>query len=231
VEPQFNTRHIGDVVIQLAQAMGDSIAAAFPWENYETCLEETLGDKWGTLLENGYWIDTEFGTPAGPGAFETVSGKFEFTNKEIAELARFSPLKPEGDETTYPLVLIPFDSMRLWNGYIGDPQYLIKTVDDSILKKSDVLVEINPATALSLGLADGKTATLASPKGKTRVRIHFYEGIMPGLVALPRGLGHTAYEKNLAGKGINFNELIGPVEDAASGQDAAWGIRAKLTRA
>ena len=38
-----------------------------------------------------------------------------------------------------------------------------------------------------------------------------------------------AYDKFLAGKGVNFNELIGPVEDSVSGLDAAWGIRVKLS--
>jgi hypothetical protein len=51
---------------------------------------------------------------------------------------------------------------------------------------------------------------------------------MPGVVAMPRGLGHTAYDQFLANKGINVNRLIGPVEDPASGFDAAWGIRAEL---
>ena len=54
---------------------------------------------------------------------------------------------------------------------------------------------------------------------------------MPGLVALPRGLGHTAWDEFLADKGINFNALIGPVEDPDSGLDVAWGIRAKIEKA
>ena len=54
---------------------------------------------------------------------------------------------------------------------------------------------------------------------------------MPGVVAMPRGLGHTAYDKFLAGKGVNFNVLVAPIEDPASGMNAAWGIRAKLAKA
>ena len=48
---------------------------------------------------------------------------------------------------------------------------------------------------------------------------------------MPTGLGHTGYSEYLTGKGVNFNKLIGPVEDQVSGLDAAWGIRAKLARA
>jgi anaerobic selenocysteine-containing dehydrogenase len=70
---------------------------------------------------------------------------------------------------------------------------------------------------------------LTTPVGKAPVRIHLSEGIMPGVVAMPRGLGHTAYDDYLAGKGQNINDLIGPVEDPASGLDAAWGIRAQLS--
>jgi menaquinone reductase, molybdopterin-binding-like subunit len=34
----------------------------------------------------------------------------------------------------------------------------------------------------------------------------------------------------MAGKGVNINHLIGSVQDPASGLDAVWGIRAKLTK-
>ena len=64
-----------------------------------------------------------------------------------------------------------------------------------------------------------------------KVRVHLYDGIRPGIVAMPRGLGHTEFDEYLAGKGENFNKLIGPVEDPVSGLDAAWGIQAELTKA
>jgi hypothetical protein len=54
---------------------------------------------------------------------------------------------------------------------------------------------------------------------------------MPGIITIPRGLGHTAYDSFLAGKGVNYNSLNQIVEDPATGFDAAWGIRAKLTKA
>jgi anaerobic selenocysteine-containing dehydrogenase len=219
------------VIIQLAQAMDDPIAGAFPWENYETCLEETMGDKWDALQEQGYWIDPDFNAVETSTSFETDSGKFEFLSADISWLAPFSILKPEGDEASYPLVLIPFDSMRLWSGYISNPPFVIKSVEDTILKGNDVLVEVNPATASALGLRNGGRAILATPQGDARVRVYAYEGIMPGLVAMPRGLGHTANDRFVSGKGVNVNALLGPVEDPATGHDAVWGIRAKLTKA
>jgi len=231
VEPQFNTKNVGDVIILLAKALGGNLSAAFAWDSYDACLKETLGDKWQTMVEEGFWSDPDFKTQGLETSFDTPSGKFEFANQDTGFLPQFTPVKIQGDEKSYPLVLIPYDSIRLANGFIGDPPFVIKTVEDTVLKGKDVFVELNPKTARAYGLREGQRVMLSTPKGKANVKIHLFDGIMPGIVALPRGLGHTAYDDYLAGKGINFNELIGPVEDPDSGFDAAWGIRVKLAKA
>ena len=229
VEPLFNTRHTGDFIIQLAKELGHTIGAAFPWEDYATCLEETLGDNWDGLVEEGFVVDDEFNAADWADAFETDSTKFEFTNNDIRTLAGYEPIKPEGDEATYPLLLVPYDSMRMSSGYVGSPPFMIKALEDTVLKGNDVLVEINPATAKQLGLSDGKIAKLTTPKGGARVKVHLTQGVMPGIVAIPRGMGHTRNDRFLAGRGVNYNQLSGPVDDPASGHNAAWGIRANLS--
>ena len=231
VEPLYNTRHTGDVIIQLAKELGQNIGAAFPWEDYLACLQETLGDKWDALVEEGYWMDNEFSGTDWANAFETDSAKFEFTNSEIMALAGYSPLKPEGDETLYPLLLVPYDTLRINSDYAGSPPFLIKALEDTILKGDAVLVEVNPETARAFGLSDGQDAKLTTPKDSVRVKVHLSNGILPGVVAIPRGLGHSAYDKFLAGKGVNYNQLSSPMEDPASGHNAAWGIQAKLSKA
>ena len=231
IEPLYNTRHTGDFVIQLATELGNAIGAAFPWDDYATCLEETLGDRWDGLIETGYWVDDEFNGADWADAFETASAKFEFTNSEINTLPEYHPTKLEGDESLYPLALLPYDTMRLTSGYVASPPFLVKALEDTILKRNDVLLEINPATAKALGLSDGKYASLTTLKGSARVKVHLTEGIMPGFIAIPRGLGHTAASRFLADKGVNYNQFSSPVEDPASGHDAAWGIRAKLGKA
>lgn len=228
--PQCNTKHTGDVVIALAQALGGNVAAAFPWESYEACLTETMGDKWDALTENGF-VEQESAEPGWE--FATASGKFEF----VSETCKAGGEKPvgqialEGDENAYPLVLFPYSSIRLSNGFIGNPPFLTKTVPDTVLKGDKLVVEINPKTAKSrfLYLNEGDTAILSTPKGEVKVKVHLFDGIMPGYVGMPRGLGHTAYDNYLAGKGANVNAVMGPVEDPVSGLDAAWGIRVKLT--
>lgn len=214
VSPQFNTRHLGQTLITAAQAMGGTIAESFPWDDYETCLEETLSEKWDALMEEGVWVETDV---------DTVSDDIRIAGIDAPAV------QAEGDVNSFPLLLVPYDSIRLTSGYIGEPPFMIKAVTDTVIKGKDGFVEVNPQTASAAGLSEGAVATLTTPRGEARVRVHLFEGIKPGVVAMAKGLGHTAYDGYLADKGVNINTLIGPVEDPSSGHDAAWGIRAKLS--
>jgi anaerobic selenocysteine-containing dehydrogenase len=42
VDPLFDSRHPGDVLLEVARRVGDPTAAAFPWESYEAYLRERL---------------------------------------------------------------------------------------------------------------------------------------------------------------------------------------------
>ncbi len=230
VDPLYHTRHLGDTIIQVARALNGSVADAFPWEDYQSCLEETLSDHWDALSEEGFIVREDLQAQEVDG-FDTPSGKFELMNSSLAAVYQADDIAILGDNGSFLLVLIPYDSIRLASRHIGDPPFMIKIVSDKVLKGRDIFVEVNPDTADQLGLAQGQAAVLSSPKGQATVRINCNEGIMPGLVAMPRGLGHTAYDEYLADKGVNVNVLLGPVEDPATGLNAAWGIRAKLAKA
>ncbi|MDP2644113.1 MAG: menaquinone reductase molybdopterin-binding-like subunit QrcB [Desulfobacterales bacterium] len=238
VPPQFNTRHIGDAILGLAKALGGTIGAAFPWDSYQTCLTETLATHWAALNQHGFWTPADYRADALQNTFGTARKKFNFSHEPdkgakrwVEVFPHYLPVSPEGNSALFPLMLIPFDSMRLALGTaVGDPPFVIKTVPDTVLKDTDVVIELNPETARKFGFSEGQNADLTTPAGQARVKIHLFDGIMPGVVGMPRGLGHTAFDKHLAGKGKNINDLIKPVEDHASGHDAAWGIRANLSR-
>ncbi|MFP4445878.1 MAG: molybdopterin dinucleotide binding domain-containing protein, partial [Desulfosudaceae bacterium] len=228
VKPQFTTRHPGDILIKLAGAVGGTVAQSLPWKNYQACLKETLGSQWKKLNRTGYLQKSDLGI-----ALETLleggPGKIDFS---LLAKTGGEAIKPAGDEKEYPLLLLPYDSFRITAGWsVGTPPFMIKTVADTVIRKKDVLMEINPNTAARYNLAEGDRVILATPRGEARVRLHLSEGIIPGVAALPRGLGHTAYDAYLADKGVNVNSLLGPAADPVSGVDTAWGIRAKLTKA
>ena len=42
LRPRFETRHPGDVLIQLAKSLGGNVGASFPWSDYETALKDRV---------------------------------------------------------------------------------------------------------------------------------------------------------------------------------------------
>jgi anaerobic selenocysteine-containing dehydrogenase len=242
VSPQLDTRHVGDVLMTIAKSLGGTVADAFPWKDYETVLKETVGDKWDSLKKTGYVEAADYTPPAWDSAFGTPSGKFEFyvttfdqaglkVGSDVGYLPHYKPVEIEGNAVRFPLILIPTELMRLADGAVGNPPFCTKTLEENELKGKDLFVEINPKTAAEYGLSEGRHAVLATPKGEAKVLVNLSEGIMPGVIGIPKGLGHSAYDDYLAGKGANANSLMGVVEDPISGLCATWGIRAKLTRA
>ncbi|MDY6822738.1 MAG: menaquinone reductase molybdopterin-binding-like subunit QrcB [Thermodesulfobacteriota bacterium] len=225
-QPVNNARkdslHPGDVILQLAGKMEGTVAGAFKWRDYKDCLKATFGDDWRTISEKGYLRKSPFGASMDT---ERLSSRIDF-----GPLVNGRGKVPEidGNKNNYPLTLVGYDSMRIAAEWIGTPPFSVKTVSDNVIKDSDVFVDINPATAGTYGFKAGQYAVLETPVGKARVRINLSDGIIPGIVAMPKGMGHTAYDGYIAKKGVNTNALIGPMEDAASGLDTAWGIGAQL---
>lgn len=232
VPPLYNTRNAGDAVLQIAKALGGGMAKSFPWANYEECLQKTLGKYWKTMEEKGFF-SPDYKPEDWNDAFKTYSRSFVFLSEKCgydANEGRIASTAIEGDPITFPLVLLPYDHIRIAAGSVGDAPFVMKTIEDTILRDKDVFVQINPDTARELGLKEGDSADLRTPLGSAAVRVHVFDGIVPGVAAMPRGLGRGAGDEYMADKGVNVNRLIGPVEDPVSGLDAAWGIRAGLTK-
>ncbi len=218
IEPVFNTKNPGDAVILIAKALEGSIAQSFEWEIHDECLENITSGIWDSLSEDGHVVISD-----GPGESTAVNVSFLADNPVT--------IQAQGD---YELTLIPIDNMRLINAGTTASPFAIKTVSDRVLKGSDIVIEMNPLTAK--GLKDKGFAILTTPMGNARVMINLNEGMMPGVIGMVEGLGHTLNTKNMSNKyvsnkGVNINDLIGPVIESGSGLDAAFGIKAKISKA
>ena len=214
ITPLFDTQAPGDVLISLAQAMEGSVGESFDWGSYAEFLVAAMGDNWDSLSEDGYVVLAE-DLPT-----ESPEVNFSFLAENPATI------QAQGD---YELTLIPIDNMRLAGTVPAASPFAIKTVSDRVISGTDILVEVNPETAK--GIADCGYAILTTPVGSARVRVNLNHGIMPGVIGMVKGLGHTFDNKYVAGKGVNVNDLIGPVIESGSGLDAAFGIKAKLSKA
>ena len=238
VKPLYNTRNTGDVIIGIAKSLGGTVGASFPWNNYEAFLKQAYNDQYTDLSRSGYVVSAEKHAPW-ERAFANERGKYEFYptirhtagNDDQSKLPDFRPVDLPGDKTNDALVLVPYKSPRIASGAIANPPFMTKTIDADMLKHEKLFIQVNPETAGKLNLKQGDAAVVRTPSGEATVLVDLFEGIMPGIIAMPAGLGHTAYSKFIAGKGVNVNTLLKPVFDPAFGLNKAWGIRASLQKA
>ncbi|MBW1802951.1 MAG: molybdopterin-dependent oxidoreductase [Deltaproteobacteria bacterium] len=294
VDPVYDTRHSGDVIIKLAEGIGASVKSAFPWKNFDAALEErgeglfksgsgltrydganpvwkhfatrkkikadysSFDKMWEALTSGGLWFRPTHEFKNWNAIFKTPSGKFEFFSqaieKALNERTRKSSLKSaleqlgigvEGDEACmphyepiqsasgrekYPLLMIPYSLINLSSSWAPNPPYLNKTLFDHQLLKTESFADLNPQTATEYGLKQGDRVRIRSPRGELKVRVNLFEGAMPGIVYLPLGFGHWAYDKFQQDKGVNPNRIIDSGNDPISGQMKWWSTRVQLTK-
>ncbi|NLA75489.1 MAG: molybdopterin oxidoreductase, partial [Deltaproteobacteria bacterium] len=124
----------------------------------------------------------------------------------------------------------PYEMINLSSGWLSSPPYLYKTLFDSQLKGNDSFVEINPETALQYKLKEGDKITVSSVKGSVQARVHLFDGALPGIVFMPMGFGHRAFDDFSSGKGCSPNTLMGGKIDVLTGQTAWWNTPVKISK-
>ena len=292
VEPIYNTRNTGDVVIELSGAVGEAVGAGFPWENFEEAIQarvkglfdaggglvsydpetpawqkgndagspayNSFDEMWEEMKSSGMWYRPVGSPGRWEGLFNTPSGKFEFASRLIAQavddysgkmpqrealknmgltssgdeacMAHYEPPASDSDRSDYPLLMMPYEMINLASGWIPSPPFLYKTIFENQLLKDKSFATINPATAARENLQQGDMVCVKSPAGKVTVRVNLFEGAMPGVVYMPLGFGHTAYDEFLKNKGVNPNNIVQPGRDPVSGYPVWWNTPVKLVK-
>ncbi len=234
-------RHPGDIYLNLARSIGGSVGRSSPWENFEALLKDKvegifasrrgrIGDQevaalgsvdelWEVLNAGKCWYEDP--------VFAAVA--FDFSPQE--RVPGFEPASWLEAAKEYPMILVAYEDMNIVNRRAVDTlPYMTKNIGDTVLQKKDLLVRVNPETAGKLWMVEGDAATVQCPTGRLSVRVHLDEGMMPNVIAIPLGLGHSSDDPFLTGKGVNAYEVLEPVADPATGLASWWGARAKLTK-
>jgi molybdopterin-containing oxidoreductase family iron-sulfur binding subunit len=89
-------------------------------------------------------------------------------------------------------------------------------------------VELNPTTAERLGLAEGDVVEIESPQGRVAAPVYVYPAIMPDVVAMPIGQGHTEYGRYAKNRGANPIEILSPQIEPVTGGLAWSATRVRL---
>ncbi len=104
----------------------------------------------------------------------------------------------------------------------------MKDIDPGCIAGEDV-AQLNPEDADRLGLRDGDKIRLHSSAGELECRLVRWEGVRPGTIVKPFGMGHWAYGRyatRVNGKqplGGNNNQVMPADYDRLSGSSAFYG--------
>jgi anaerobic selenocysteine-containing dehydrogenase len=166
--------------------------------------------------------------PRLPDVLRTPSGRIELAPEPIvADLERLRGAlarEPNGG-----VVLIGRRTLRSNNSWMHNLPALVKGKDRCTL-------QVNPDDAARLGLEDGRPALLRSAAGRLEAPVEVTDTIMPGVVSLPHGWGHSTSGARLGvaarHAGVNTNLLADETRvDALSGNAVLNGIPVEVAPA
>ncbi|HSF82115.1 MAG TPA: molybdopterin-dependent oxidoreductase [Anaerolineales bacterium] len=236
VRPLYDTRSTAEVLIELAARLGGNAAAAIPWADEESYLQEVITELYGSSLgafdartPPGFWtLWRQYG-----GWWSEKEIRREPETTEIVQQPLLMPDPQfDGNPEEYPFHLYPYSSIVLTDGRGANLPWLQETPDPMTTVQWGMWVELNPQTAETLGVGDNDIVMIESPYGTLEASVVIYPGIRPDVVAIPVGQGHQDYGRFAqAVSGSNPLKLLAPMTDPDT-NSLAWGatrVRLKPT--
>ena len=233
VSPLYNTRATGDIVLGLAQALG--LGDALPWVGMEEYLQdgwreihargaaageveaESFDEFWAAVVEAGVWGENTR-REVGP---ITIAG-------DVVDSIGVEPPEFAGDSADYPFILHPYVSNGFHDGQGANLPWMQELPDPLTSVVYGSWVELNPTTASQLGLAEGDVVEVESPQGRVAAPVYVYPAIMPDVVAMPIGQGHSEYGRYAKNRGANPIEILSPQIEPVTGGLAWSATRVRL---
>jgi molybdopterin-containing oxidoreductase family iron-sulfur binding subunit len=210
MEPVFNTRATGDVLLDLAR--GDStMAGRFPSQSYrDFIISRYVGGNqaFAQALAGGI----------GSGSAMSRS------SQPVTVTQTATPIAGDGE-----FFLVTHPSPALGAGAGANKPWLQELPDPVSKIAWQTWVEIHPSAAARLGVHAGDHLTVTTPAGSITAPAYIYLGVQPETVAVSLGQGHTAYGRYAEGIGANAVAALGATYDGA-GRLAWTQSRATVAR-
>jgi anaerobic selenocysteine-containing dehydrogenase len=241
VEPRFDTRDSGDVLIEVAKTLGGRLAEALPYENMAAAVKESFrsvhalqaGSPNDADFEaffrkvteaGGWWNPPQLSAPAG--RKEPARSKFQFMAPSTPAAARVFA----GEAKQFPFLLHLYRSAAFADGRTAHLPWLQEMPDPMTTVMWGSWVDISTQTAHSLGIREGDVLTIRSPQGTLELPAFLYPGLRPDVIAIPVGQGHTHFGRWAANRGANPLQLSATALDPDSGTIVQTGVRVSIAK-
>jgi anaerobic selenocysteine-containing dehydrogenase len=244
VEPRWDTRDPGDVLIETAKALGGNAAAGLPFENMEAAVKEsfrsahTLAGSTAdadfeafyrkAVTAGGFWQAATAADPqpTGPGQKPAPTRRVNFVMPPQPVAARTFA----GDAGQMPFMLHLYPSAAFSDGRTAHLPWLQEMPDPMTTVMWGSWVEINPETAHKLEIHEGDVLTITSPQGSIDLPAFLYPGLRPDVIAIPVGQGHTQFGRYAQNVGANPLRISASALDQASGAVVQTAVRVSAAK-
>jgi anaerobic selenocysteine-containing dehydrogenase len=229
MRPLHDTRATADVLLEIGRSLQPPLE--LPWQTFDEMLGASFAglpsptadvDAWTDAQAKGRWTGT---LPGGLSA--TVAGAGAGA---AAAAAAYADPQFDGDAAQYPFHFLPYPSNQFLDGSLAHLPWLQEMPDPLTSAMWSTWVEINPATAEKLGIAQGDVVEVTSGHGKLQAGAVITPGIAPDVIAMPAGQGHRTYTRYASGRGANPAELLAPVTEKTTGALAWAATRVRVAR-
>jgi anaerobic selenocysteine-containing dehydrogenase/Fe-S-cluster-containing dehydrogenase component len=215
--PVFNTKSLGDMLIEFALGMnlGDTVGGVKNFREYIQAnwkklhagqnIAGTFEKFWDESVERGgYFINSRSANTARP-----VAAAFAVAAESLA----IDYTGIEGDS----LIIYPFSSIKTFDGRAANKPWLQETPDPMTQVVWDSWAELHPKTAKKFNLAQGDVVTLRNQHGEVNVPVYISEHVHESIVALPLGQGHESFGRYAETvKSANAFALVSPKADTSN---------------
>lgn len=176
-------------------------------------------ELWKRARETGGWWDPFYDHGDWKRVLRTESGRYEF---RVDLLARPSAEKARDATAGRPpvagtLALLLFEPLPIAGGTGAELPFLQGILDPGHEERWETWVEIHPESAASLGVKDRDRVRLTSPQGTIEARARVTPRVVPGVAAVPLGLGKRGGGRWASGAGANPLRLLSPARDTLCG--------------
>lgn len=190
VPPLVDARPTGDVMLGLAEKLGFNLGYA-SFEDILKAKARKAGADFDALLEDGLPYEND--------ATESLYGM----QLRADVLKKAVSVKPVNG-----IALAPVFKLNYGTSKTAVPPFNVKTLRADELIGDDGFVMMNGVTAKKLGVQENSVVMVSGKSASFAVRVNIFEGVMTNTVAVPLGLGHTAFDEFSKNKGANVMQLL-----------------------
>ncbi|MBF0481634.1 MAG: molybdopterin-dependent oxidoreductase [Desulfovibrionaceae bacterium] len=241
-KPVHDTKAACDVILAAAAKAGLALGA--------DSFEKLLKTKVAAVAKSGGFIAGKDASPSAALAGKDVAAFSGDPWKALMEGAAYvvaSPVKQDGLTlgTKTLAAALKADGAKAEDGAlaltcayktrsgspaVGIPAQDLTAVRDTELAGTKTVATLNAATAKMFKLEAGESIKLTGPAGEISALVALSETVMTGVVAVPMGFGHTAFDDFSKNKGQNVLAVMTATEEPATGVNSWSGSKVKIAK-